>query len=163
VTRLHITAAVALVATVSFGAEARAAPQDTPAVEAIIKADVASMIAGINGHDASRATQFDAPDIISMEAGRVSSVGSEADKAGLAMAMKHEPSWRLAVIDETVDVAASGDLAVYRCTANQEFTGDDGTPMTERMNYLAEFRRQADGGWRVSWSMVAPMEKPHKK
>ena len=91
------------------------------------------------------------------------SIGADADRSGMAMAMKYVPSWRLEVIDEWVDVADSGDLAVYRCTANQEFTGDGGAPMIEKMNYLAEFRRQADGGWRVAWSMVAPIEKPHKK
>ena len=136
---------------------------DRGAIAATIKADVAEMIAGINAHDADRATAFDAPDMISMEAGRASAVGADADKAGLAMVFKYEPSWRLSVIDAQVDVAQSGELAIYRCTANQEFTADDGAPMIEKMNYIAAFRRDASGAWKVAWSMVAPMEKPHRK
>lgn len=160
----HIFAAVAILSSIALAPAARTAPVvDKPAIAATIKADVAKMIAGINAHDAQKATVFDAPDIVAMEAGRPSSLGADADKSGMTMAMKYVPSWRLDVIDEWVDVADSGDLAVYRCTANQEFTSDDGAPMIEKMNYLAEFRRQADGSWRVAWSMVAPIEKPHKK
>ena len=85
----------------------------------------------------------------------------------MAMAMKYVPSWRIGVIEERADVADSGDLAVYRCTANQEFTGDDGAaPMIEKTNLVSPRGirgRQVDGTWRVAWSMVAPMEKPHKK
>ena len=136
---------------------------DKAAIAATIRADVARMIAGINAHDASQATALDAPDILSMEAGRDSSVGADADRAGMAMVFRAVPSWRLTVIDQTVDVADSGEMAVYRCTADQEFAADDGTPMIEKMNYIASFRRGADGAWRVTWSMVAPTEKPHKK
>ena len=160
----HLIAAVALASSVALAPAARAAPAvDKAAIAATIKADAAKMIAGINAHDPQQATVFDDPDIVSMEAGRPSSIGADADRSGMAMAMKYVPSWRIGVIDEWADVADSGDLAVYRCTANQEFTGDDGAPMVEKMNYLAEFRRQADGAWRVAWSMVAPMEKPHRK
>ncbi|QUD90180.1 YybH family protein [Phenylobacterium montanum] len=159
-----VAAALGLAASFGWAAAASAAPpDDKAAIAAVIRADVARMIAGINAHDAGEATKFDAPDMVSMEAGRPSSFGADADRAGLAMVMKYEPSWRVTVVDETVDVADSGELAVYRCTANQEFTSADGAPMIEKMNFLAGFKRKADGVWRVTWSMVAPMEKPHRK
>jgi ketosteroid isomerase-like protein len=156
--------ALAVAGSLAVVGAAEAAPAaDKSAITATIKADAARMIAGINAHDVTEATAFDAPDVISMEAGRPSSVGAEADRSGLAMAFKAVPSWRLVVIDETVDVADSGEMAVYRCTANQEFADASGTPMTEKMNYIANFHRGADGTWRVTWSIVAPTEKPHKK
>ncbi len=160
----HLLTAFAIAGSLALAGAAQASPAaDKAAIAATIRADVGRMIAGVNAHDPSRATAFDAPDIVSMEAGRDSSVGAGADRSGMAMVFKYVPSWRLTVIDDTVDVADSGEMAIYRCTANQEFTSDDGTPMIEKMNYIANFRRGADGAWRVTWSMVAPMEKPRKK
>lgn len=155
--------ALAVAGLLALPTAARATAPDKANIAETIRADVARMIAGINAHDAVQATTFDAPDIISMEAGRSSTVGVDADRAGMAMVFKYVPTWRLTVIDATVDVADSGEMAVYRCTANQAFTGDDGTPMIEKMNYIAAFRRDARGAWKVAWSMVAPMEKPHKR
>jgi len=40
---------------------------DTAAIAETIKSDVALLVAGINAHDAAKATAFDAPNIISME------------------------------------------------------------------------------------------------
>jgi ketosteroid isomerase-like protein len=126
-----------------------------------IKADVAQLIAGINAHDADKATQFDAPDIVSMEAGRPPTLGMAADKAGLGMAFKYNPDWRVRLIDETVDVADAGDMAIYRSTYHQDSV-DHGTPMTQKVNFVAGFRKQADG-WRITWSVVAAQERPHKQ
>ena len=162
--RIPFVAAIVLAAIVTLASGAAANPPvDRAAIVATIKADMASIIDGINAHDAQKATSYDAPDMISMEAGRPSTTGAEADRSGMAMAMKYVPSWRVHVLEESIDLAESGDMAVYRCTANQEFTADDGTPMVERMNYLAELKRGPGGAWNVAWSMVAPMEKPHKK
>jgi ketosteroid isomerase-like protein len=127
-----------------------------------IEADVAQLIAGINAHDADKATQFDAPDIVSMEAGRPPSVGVAADKEGLGMAFKYTPSWQVRLIDETVDVADAGDMAVYRSTFFQD-SADNGVPMTQKVNFVAGFKKQSDGSWKIAWSVVAAQERPHKK
>ena len=127
-----------------------------------IRADVAQLIAGINAHDADKATQFDAPDIVSMDAGRPPSVGAAADKEGLGMAFKYAPSWQVRLIDETVDVAEAGDMAIYRSTYFQDST-DNGTPMTQKVNFVACFKKQPDGAWKITWSVVAAQERPHKK
>lgn len=53
---------------------------NTTAVAEEIKTDVAQLVAGINAHDAAKATAYDAPNVISMECG--SPQRSEADKEG---------------------------------------------------------------------------------
>ena len=96
---------------------ARAATHQQPSQSAIasqIKADVAEIIAGINTKDIAKATKFDAPDLISMESMREPSFGAKADHDGLLMTFKYAPSWHLSLIDESVDVAKAGDMAIYR-------------------------------------------------
>jgi ketosteroid isomerase-like protein len=140
--------------------QSAAAPSQA-AIAATIKADVAEMIAGINSKQIDKATKFDAPDLVSMESGREPSVGAKADRDGLSMVFKYEPSWHLTLLDETVDVAKSGDMATYRGTY-QEDSLHDGVPFTHKGNYIAGFRRDADGQWRMHWSVVA-WQSPSKK
>jgi ketosteroid isomerase-like protein len=118
------------------------------------------MIAGINAHDPVRATMFDAPGIISMESGRPPSVGAEADRQGISMAFRHTPDWRVRLIDETVDVAGSGDMATYRSTYWQD-SSNHGQAMTQRVNFIAGFHKQRDGSWKITWSVVCNQERPH--
>ncbi len=122
---------------------------DTAAIAETIKTDVAQLIAGINAHDPARATAYDAPNVISMECGRPSTLGIEADREGFKMGFAHTPSWKVSLIDETVDVAGSGDLAVYRGTYNED-SSREGVPMTHKMNFLAEFRLQSDRSWKIA-------------
>jgi ketosteroid isomerase-like protein len=127
-----------------------------------IKADVAEIIAGINSKDINQATKFDAPDLVSMESMRPPSIGAKADRDGLSMAFKSTPSWHLSLVDEAVDVAKAGDMAIYRSTYNED-SMRDGVPYTHTGNYVAGFRRDADGIWRVHWSVVAWQAPSHKK
>ncbi len=128
-----------------------------------IKADVAEIVAGINAHDVARATQFDAPDLVSMESGRKPSFGAQAEREGFAMVFKYSPSWHLSMIDETVDVARAGDMAVYRSTYNEDSVKDDGTAMTHVVNFIAGFRHETDGSWKMAWSVVCAQSPSHKK
>lgn len=147
---------------VAMPAQAMAAPKGSPvATASMIKADVAEIVAGINSKDIDKATKFDAPDLVSMENGREPSVGAKADHDGLSMAFKYAPSWHLSLVDETVDVAKAGDLAVYRGTYD-EGSMRDGVPFTHRGNYVAGFRRDSDGVWRIHWSVIA-WQSPSKK
>lgn len=150
-----------LLACLLAAAPSAAAPSQAE-IARTIKADVAEMVAGINAHDVARATAFDAPDLVSMESGRKPSFGAQADHDGLAMAFKYAPSWRLSLIDETVDVAKSGDMAVYRSTYNEDST-NNGVAMTHTVNFIAGFERQSDGGWKVAWSVVCAQSPSHKK
>lgn len=142
--------------------EGWAAPKGSEsAIASAIKADVGEIIAGINTKDIGEATRFDAPDLVSMESGREPSVGAKADRDGLSMTFKYAPTWHLTLIDETVDVAKAGDMAIYRGTYAEDSTRD-GVPYTHTGNYVAGFRRDADGMWRVHWSVIA-WQSPSKK
>ena len=127
-----------------------------------IKADVAEIVAGINAKNIDKATKFDAPDLISMESMRAPSFGAKADREGLSMAFKYAPSWHLTLIDETVEVAKAEDIAIYRGTYAEE-SMRDGVPYTHKGNYIAEFRRDPDGIWRVHWSIIAWQSTSQKK
>ena len=139
-----------------------AAPKESQAaIASAIKADVAEIVGGINAKDIAKATKFDAPDLMSMESGREPSAGAKADRDGLSMTFKYAPSWHLSLIDETVDVAKAGDMAIYRGTYAED-SMRDGVPYTHKGNYVAGFRRDPDGLWRVHWSVIA-WQSPSKK
>jgi ketosteroid isomerase-like protein len=139
-----------------------AAAADTAAIARTIKTDVAQLVAGLNAHDVLKTTAYDAPDIISIECGSPSTIGIEADREGFKMGFAHDPLWKVSLIDETVDVASSGDLAVYRGTYNED-NSRAGVLMTHKTNFIAEFKRQGDGSWRIVWYSVSNMEKSHPK
>ncbi len=135
---------------------------DKSAIAKSIKADVAYVIAGINAHDVAKATAYDAPDVISMECGRPSTIGIEADREGFKLGFASHPYWKVSLIDETVDVAGSGDLAVYRGTYNEDNRRGD-VLMTHKVNFIAEFRHQNDAAWKIVWYLVSEMERAHPK
>jgi ketosteroid isomerase-like protein len=127
-----------------------------------IRTEVAGIIAGINAHDVDQATHFDSEEIVSMESGRPASHGILEERKGLSEAFHYAPTWKLSLIEETVDVANSGELAIYRSTYNSESV-DNGVPMTQRANFIAEFRRNKTGEFKVVWSVVSWIEKSHEK
>lgn len=137
-----------------------AVPIDTAAIAKTIKAEVAELVAGLNAHDAARTTVFDAPDVISMECGSAPTIGIEADREGFQMGFAHDPLWKVSLIDETVDVSSGGDLAIYRGTYHED-NGVAGVQMTHKTNFIAEFKRQGDGSWKIAWYVVANMEESH--
>ena len=141
---------------------AHASPASKAQIEQEIKSIVSSIVAGINDHDLNRATQFDSDDIVSMESGRPTSHGLEEEREGLGQTFHYAPNWRIYLVDENVDVADSGEMAIYRSTYNSESI-NDGVPMTNKVNFIAEFRRQPNGSFKVIWSVVSSIEKPHKK
>lgn len=135
-------------------------PTDVAAITRTIEADVAQIVAGLNAHDATRTTAFDAVDIVSMECGSAPVVGIDADRDGFASGFAHDPHWRVSLINESVDLSSSGDFAVYRGAYNEE-NSRAGVVTTHRTNFIAEFRRRDDGEWRMHWYMVANMEPSH--
>jgi ketosteroid isomerase-like protein len=139
-----------------------AAVQSTSAISAKIEAQVAEMIAGINSKNADMATRYDAPDVIFMESLSPPAVGRAVDRAGFVESFKQNVGWHITKIDETVDVAKSADLAVYRGTYDEDGV-NNGVLMTHRVNYIAGFKRDPDGVWRIHWAVVNPQERSHKK
>ena len=53
-------------------------------------------------------------------------------------------------------------MAVYRGIYNEN-NGSDGVLMTHKTNFIAEFKRQSDGSWRIVWYSVSNMERSHPK
>lgn len=133
-----------------------------PPIDATIRSEVAEIIAGINAKDIDKATKYDASDLFSMESGRPPSTGIKADHDGLSMAFRYSPDWHLSLIDERIDVAKAGDMAVYRGTYAED-SKRDGVPFTHTGNYVAGFRLDPDGIWRVHWSVIAWQSPSHKK
>lgn len=157
-------AALLLVAVALAWTESSAAvaPVDATAVAETIKTNVAQLVTGLNAHDADKTTAFDADKIVSMECGSPPSTGIAADREGFKMGFARDPDWRVSLIDETVDVASSGDLAVYRGIYNED-NGRVGGLTTHKTNFIAEFRRQNDGSFKMVWYIVANMEASHPK
>jgi ketosteroid isomerase-like protein len=154
------TALITVLSCTSASASTHQQPSQS-AIASQIKADVAEIITGINSKDIGKATRFDAPDLISMESMREPSFGAKADHDGLAMTFKYAPSWHLSLIDESVDVAKAGDMAIYRGTYAED-SMRDGVPYTHKGNYVAGFRPDPDGMWRIHWSVIA-WQSPSKK
>ncbi|MEO8812228.1 MAG: nuclear transport factor 2 family protein [Caulobacteraceae bacterium] len=176
-TRHHFAgAAIAILAAASLGACAKpmaAAGADTstaagvkPAVDtgkiaAAVKADVDQLVADANAHDATKAASHDAPDAVIMSHGQADIVGADADMAMAKKGFAADPTQHVTVADEKVDVANSGDMAVYRST--YVFTGMNPVtrkPMTEHGNYAAGYKLQPDGAWKIQWSMTADTPAP---
>ncbi|MGA9495294.1 MAG: DUF4440 domain-containing protein [Terriglobales bacterium] len=141
---------------------ATATTVDTATVARTIKGDVAQLVAGLNAHDAFKTTAYDAPDIVSMECGTPLTIGLEADREGFKAGFAHDPLWKVSLIDETVDVASSGDLAVYRGIYNED-NSRAGVLLTHKTDFIAEFKRQDDGAWKIVWYSISNMEKSHPK
>ena len=153
---------LAFAAAAGSGSWTALASVDTAAIAETIRTDPAQLVAGLNAHDPAKTTAFDAPNIIFMECGSPSTIGVEADRDGFKMGFAHDPFWKVSLIDETVDVASSGDLAVYRGTYHEDHSRA-GVLMTHKTNFIAEFKRQSDGSWKIVWYSVSNMEQSHPK
>ncbi|HXV00122.1 MAG TPA: DUF4440 domain-containing protein [Caulobacteraceae bacterium] len=150
-------------AAASLGGHVQAAPAaDTARIAREIRADVAQAIAGINAHDAVRATAFDAPDVVVIATRQPNTTGITADRAGFRKGFASDRAWRVAMISESVDVAAAGDMAVYRSVYRQDGTHAH-APTSQKVNFIAGFRRQPDSSWKMAWYVVSDIDRPHGK
>ena len=150
---LGLAAAVSLA---GCNAPAPAKPAvDTAKVADAVKADADQLVADFNVRDAAKAVAHDAPGTVAMFHGAPNVVGVDADLANTKVQMA-DPAMRLVVSDETVDVAASGDMAVYHSTYAYTFT-DPKTKKatTENGNWLIGYKQQPDGSWKITWNIVS--------
>jgi ketosteroid isomerase-like protein len=131
-------------------------------IAAAIKADVRDIASGINTRDANLATAHDAPNIIAIQNNQKNTVGKAVDASGFKEGFASDPTWRVSLVEETVDVAEAGDLAVYRSIYDQDSTQAN-VLVTQKVNFIAGWSRHENGTWAMDWYVVSEIEKPHKK
>ena len=139
---------------------------DTGKIADLVKADEAQGTADFNAHDVAKSVSHDAPDIVGMFHGQTNIVGPAADTESTKKMFAAMPDAHYATSNESVDVAKAGDMAIYRATYVFTFT-DPKTkkPVSENGNVVAGYKPQADGSWKVAWSIgadtpPAPAAKP---
>ena len=133
---------------------ASAAP-DPAKVEAEVKAAIRTQVEAYAAKDHAKAASIAADDLVTMFHGAPNVVG-KAPNMEVMKGQMADPAVKLEVSDESVDVAASGDLAVYRASYRFTFT-DPATkkPASETGNWVAVFQRQADGSMKMSQDIIA--------
>ena len=165
-TRIHLAgAAITVMIAASLGACNKAEPAkpavDTAKIVDAVKADATQRYADVNAHDSAKVASHDAPDAVSMFHGRPNAVGPDAIAASFKASLANSPDLHVDASNQTVDVAASGDLAVFHATTVATFT-DPKTkkPVTTTSNSLAGYKPQADGSWKIEWSVVSDVGPP---
>lgn len=150
--------AMSAVAALSLSACAKPEPAkpavDTTKVGEAVKSEAHQLVADFNAHDAAKAVSHDAPGEVSIFHGQPNTVGVEADLANTKLQVA-DPASKITVSNETVDVAASGDMAVYHASYVYDLT-DPKTkkPASETGNWLVGYKL-VDGVWKVAWNVVS--------
>jgi ketosteroid isomerase-like protein len=152
---LALGALLALSLTACQKAPPAAPAVDTAAIAQTIQADIQQLVGEFNARDAVSAVKHDAPDYVGMFHGLPNVKGPEEDLA-LTTQQVADPALNLTVSNETVDVAASGDMAVFMSNYTMVYT-DPATqqPATENGNWVVGYKVQPDGSWKMAWGVVS--------
>ncbi len=108
------------------------------------------ILAALGARDSAKVASYYAPDAVLATPGRPAVRGGEAVSKAIRNDMA-DPNFKLSVSDWKTDVAASGDLAYRRVSLTVTCTN----PQTKQAvqsegTYLAVFRKQADGNWKIA-------------
>ena len=167
-TRLHLAgAACAALMAASLAACNPATPAkpavDTGKIADAVKADATQIVADYNAHDPAKFVSHLASDDVAMFHGAPNDVGVAASQAEVKQTFATVPDIHVTLADQAVDVAASGDMAVFRSTYTVTSTNPKTKkPATETGNYLAGYKLQTDGPWKQAWSVVSDVGPPPK-
>lgn len=158
--RMMFALAMGAIALVS-GCSASSGPTDKPTavdtgkVADEVKAAIKWQVDAYAARDPVKAASIMAPDLLGMFHGEANKIGKEAGEAAMKAQMTL-PDMTLAVSNETVDVASSGDLAVYHAIYRFTFTNPETKqPFVESGNWVAVFTRQPDGTMKMTKDIVA--------
>jgi ketosteroid isomerase-like protein len=157
-TVLKSTAAVAILAAALASCAKPAPPPDPAKAAEAVKADVKQMVAEFNAKDVDKAISHDAADMVGIFHGAPNIMGPEQDRALTKEQVANLVS--LVVSDETVDVAKSADMAVYRAT--YAYTVNDpktGKPVTEHGNWILHYKKEGDA-WKIATNVVSDTPAP---
>ena len=155
-TTLAASLAIALaLAACSKPAEPAKPAVDIAKIEADVKADMTAVVAAVNARDAEKAVSHDAASFVGMFHGAPNTNGPTEELA-MTKQQLNDPNVKLEVSDTVVDVAASGDMAVWRGTYAFTFT-DPKTkgPVIEKGNWVTVYRAQSEGGWKQTLAVVS--------
>ncbi len=133
-----------------------AAPaKDAAKVGDEVQANMTAMVAAFAARDAEKAVSWDTNNFVGMFHGMPNVEGQDGDRA-LTKEQVADPAMKFSVSNADVDVADSGDLAVWRATYSYTFT-DPVTkqPKTEVGNWVVGWKRQADGTMKEAWGVVS--------
>lgn len=160
-TKIQLTgAAAAVLLAASLGACNKAEPgkpaADTAKITDAIKADQAQLTADFNAHDVTKIVSHDAPGVVQMYHGAPNYVGVDGDTENNKAFFKANPDTKFSDSGATVDVAAAGDMAIYRSTYTLTLV-DPKTrkPVSETGNYVVGYKPQPDGTWKMVWSVLS--------
>lgn len=155
-TTLAACAAVALtLAACSKPAEPAKPAVDLAKIAADVKADMAEVVVAVNARDAEKAVAHDAPNFVGMFHGGPNTNGV-AEELAMTKQQLNDPNVKLAVSDAVVDVAASGDMAVWRGAYAFTFTDPKTKAATvENGNWVTVYRVQPDGAWKQTLAVVS--------
>lgn len=136
------------------GCATKGAAVDAGAVRDAVLADAHRHIASFNAHDADQAVSHELPDYVGMFHGAPNTIGVAADLA-TTRAEIADPAARVVLSDESVDVAAAGDMAIFRSTYAFTFT-DPKTRKTgvEHGNWIVGYKAK-DGAMKMAWGVVS--------
>ena len=152
-----------LVGALALVACAQPAPPPTPPPdtraddEAALRATIKEWAAAAQAKDAAKFVSFYADDAVVMMAGAPDISGMAAIREGIG-AMMQDPHFALSFEPDNVVVARSGDLAYETGPYSMTMTGADKKAATERGHYVAVWRKQSDGSWKVA--VDAPLSDP---
>ena len=150
-----LSRAVVLVGAVGLAACVESpAPQPTPspdtraADEAALRATIKDWAAAAQAKDAAKFVSFYGEEAVVMMANAPDISGLPAIREGIGHMMQ-DPAFALSFEPANVVVARSGDLAYETGPYAMTMTGPDKKPATEKGHYVAVWRKQADGAWKV--------------
>src|SRR5689334_12193238 len=137
-----------------------AKPVDAAKIADAVKADAEQLAAQLNAKDLDKAVAHDAPDIVVMFHGAPNTKSADEDRTS-TKAILADPAFHLELTDATVDVAKSGDMAVYHATyAATQTDAKTKQPATEHGNMLAVYKLQADGSWKIAQQVISDTAAP---
>ncbi|HWE46103.1 MAG TPA: hypothetical protein VG407_08740 [Caulobacteraceae bacterium] len=144
------SALAALIAAASLTGCGKPKPANTLTADGV-KADVHSLIAAFNAHDAAKTVSHDAPDFVGMFHGMANNLGPAADLS-ITKLQVADPKAHIDLSNERVDVSKAGDMAVYRATYAATSTDPKANrTVVEHGNLLIGYRIGPNGMPQVTW------------
>jgi uncharacterized protein (TIGR02246 family) len=131
------------------------AKADPGAIKSTIEADQAKWNRQVRAKDTEGLAGHYADDAFFVPPGGAPADGSTAIRQFYANAST-DPALDVAIASDKIDVAGSGDMAYARGHFTEKYTDrKTGKVMTDKGSYLAVYKKQADGSWKIVQDLAA--------